>query len=149
MSSRQATTTPIATTTSATRPGSTDDAVTTGTDHFTYDSTWGTATGVSDLYDGTAHWSNTAGGTATFTFTGSGVAIHGVRDVDQGIATYSVDGGTAKSVDDYSPTRNPDATLFAVAGLTNASHTITITITGTKNSASSNDIVAVDSATIG
>jgi VCBS repeat-containing protein len=59
-----------------------------------------------------------------------------------------VDGGTAHSVDDYSATRVPGASLFTVSGLTSGTHTITITVTGTKNSASSNDIVALDSATI-
>jgi VCBS repeat-containing protein len=67
--------------------------------------------------------------------------------VDQGIATYSVDGGTAHSVDDYSTARVPAATLFTVSGLTPGTHTITITVTGTKNSASSNDIITLDSAT--
>src|SRR5581483_4491447 len=81
-----------------TRPSSTtadttiDDTATSGTDHFSYGSNWGTATGVSDLYQGTAHWSNTTGGTATYTFTGSGVTIWGVKDHDQGIAAFSVDG---------------------------------------------------------
>ena len=125
-----------------------DDATTSGTDYFTYGSNWGTATGVSDLYDGTAHWNSTAASTATFTFTGTSAVIYGVKDVDQGIATYSVDGGTALSVDDYSPSRLAGAELFSVAGLTQGTHTVTITVTGTKNSASSSDIVALDYATV-
>ncbi len=68
--------------------------------------------------------------------------------MDQGIVTFSVDGGAARSVDDYSATRVPGASLFTVSGLSAGSHTITITVTGTKNSASSNDIIALDSATI-
>lgn len=125
-----------------------DDATTSGTDYFTYGSNWGTATGISDLYDGTAHWNSTASSTATFTFTGTSAVIYGVKDVDQGIATYSVDGGTALSVDDYSPSRLAGAELFSVAGLTQGTHTVTITVTGTKNSASSSDIVALDYATV-
>jgi hypothetical protein len=124
-----------------------DDGATSGTFAFSYGSNWGTATGVGDLYSGTAHWNSTAGSTATLTFTGTGAVIYGVKDVDQGIATFSVDGGTAHSVDDYSATRVPGASLFTVSGLTSGSHTITISVTGTKNSASSNDIIALDSAT--
>jgi hypothetical protein len=124
-----------------------DDAATSGTNYFTYGSSWGTATGVSDLYGGTAHWNSTAASTATVTFTGTGAVIYGVKDVDQGIATYSVDGGTAHSVDDYSATRVPGASLFAVSGLASGTHTITITVTGTKNTASTNDIIALDCAT--
>ncbi|HTJ69672.1 MAG TPA: hypothetical protein VL551_19200 [Actinospica sp.] len=125
-----------------------DDGTTSGTDHFTYGSNWGTATGVSDLYDGTAHWNSTAASTATFTFTGTGATIYGVKDVDQGIATYSVDGGTARSVDDYAKTRVAGAGLFTVSGLSQGTHTITITVTGTKNTSSSNDIVALDYALV-
>jgi hypothetical protein len=124
-----------------------DDGVTSGTDSFAYGGNWGTATGVGDLYDGTTHWNSTTGSTATLSFTGTGAVIYGVKDVDQGVATYSVDGGTAHSVDDYSATRVPGASLFTVSGLSAGNHTITITITGTKNSASSNDIIALDSAT--
>jgi hypothetical protein len=125
-----------------------DDGTTSGTDAFAYGSNWGTATGVSDLYDGTAHWNNTGGSTATLTFNGTGAVIYGVKDVDQGIATYSVDGGTARSVDDYSATRVPGASLFTISGLTSGTHTITITVTGNKNSASAGDTIALDSASI-
>jgi hypothetical protein len=125
-----------------------DDGTTSGTNAFGYGSNWGTATGVGDLYEGTAHWNSTAGSTATLTFNGTGAVIYGVKDVDQGIATYSVDGGVAHSVDDYSATRVPGASLFTISGLASGNHTITITVTGTKNSASSNDIIALDSATV-
>ncbi|WP_152627949.1 hypothetical protein [Streptacidiphilus neutrinimicus] len=125
-----------------------DDGTTSGTNAFAYGGTWGTATGVGDLFEGTAHWSNTAGSTATLTFNGTGAVVYGVKDVDQGIATYSVDGGPAHSVDDYSAARVPGASLFSVSGLTSGTHTITVTVTGTKNGASSNDIVALDSATV-
>jgi hypothetical protein len=126
-----------------------DDSATSGTNAFAYGSNWSAATGSNtDLYNKTAQWSGTAGSTSTLTFNGTGAVIYGVKDRDQGIATFSVDGGTAHSVDDYSATRVPGASLFTVSGLTSGTHTITITVTGTKNSASSNDIVALDSATI-
>lgn len=125
-----------------------DDGTTTGTNHVAYSGTWGTAAGVSDLYAGSVHWSSTSGSTATLSFTGTGAVIYGVKDVDQGIAAYSVDGGTARSVDDYSATRTPGASLFAVTGLASGSHTITVTVAGTKNSSSTNDIIALDSATV-
>ncbi|WP_207892191.1 right-handed parallel beta-helix repeat-containing protein [Streptacidiphilus pinicola] len=125
-----------------------DDATTSGTDSFAYGSNWGLATGVSDLYGGTAHYNLTAGSTATFTFAGTGATIHGVKDVDQGISTYSVDGGPAQSVDAYSSARLPGIPLFTVSGLPQGTHTITIGVTGTKNPASANDIVALDYATV-
>ncbi|ACU72498.1 hypothetical protein Caci_3593 [Catenulispora acidiphila DSM 44928] len=124
-----------------------DDATTSGTNHFAYNGTWGAASGFGDLSGGTVHWSNTIGSTTTLAFTGTGATVYGVKDVDQGIATYSVDGGTARSVDHYSATRTPGASLFAVSGLSSGNHTITITVTGSKNAASTNDIIALDSAT--
>jgi len=133
---------------SVTADTTTDDATTSGTDRFAYSGTWGAPTGISDLYDGTAHWNSTAGSTATFTFTGTGATIYGVKDVDQGIATYSVDGGTARSVDDYSPNRLAGAALFTVSGLSQGTHTITVDVTSTKNSKSSNDIIALDYAIV-
>ena len=125
-----------------------DDSTTTGTNSFAYGSNWSTSNVTTDLYNGTAQWNGTGGSTASLTFNGTGAVIYGVKDHDQGIATYSVDGGTAHSVDDYSAHRVPGASLFTVSGLTSGTHTITITVTGTKNSASSNDIIALDSATI-
>jgi hypothetical protein len=133
---------------SVTSDTTTDDATTAGTDHFSYSGTWGTATGVSDLYDGTAHWSTTAGSTATYTFTGTQVAIRGVKDVDQGISGFSVDGGPVTYVDDYSSSRIPQATLWSSYGLTPGTHTVTVTVTGTKNTASANHIVALDHAVV-
>lgn len=68
--------------------------------------------------------------------------------MDQGISTYSVDGGPAQSVDDYSSARLPGIPLFTVSGLSQGTHTITIGVTGTKNPASANDIIALDYATV-
>jgi len=61
-----------------------EDATTGGTDSFAHGSNWGLATGA---------------------------AIHGVKDADRGISTYSVDGGPAQSVDDYSSARLRDRTV--------------------------------------
>jgi len=133
---------------SVTTDTTSDDATTSGTDHFGYSGTWGTATGVGDLYQGTAHWSSTAGSSATYTFTGSGATIWGVKDHDQGIAGFSVDGGPVTYADDYATTRAAQAPLWSSSGLGGGTHTVTITSTGTKNSASANDIVAIDSATV-
>jgi hypothetical protein len=112
----------------------------TGT-HFVYGSGWGLTTGVDDMYDGTANWSYTAGSVATLTFTGTEIALHAVRDVDQGIMDISVDGGSPTAVDDYSPTR-------IASGVVWTSPTLTITCTGTHDSSSSGNNIALDSVDI-
>ncbi len=63
------------------------------------------------MYLGTANWSHMAGATATFRFTGTRVGLHAVRDVDQGIMTVAVDGGSPQSVDDYAPARNASGVI--------------------------------------
>jgi hypothetical protein len=125
-----------------------NDSVVYGTEHFTYTGGWGTATGISDLYDGDCHWDNNTGDTATFTFTGTEAVIHGVKDVDQGLSTYSVDAGPATTVDDYAATRSAQAALFDTGALPLGVHTVTITTTGQKNAASTFHTVAIDDAVI-
>jgi hypothetical protein len=118
----------------------------TGNDQFQYDSNWGLTTGVSDMYLGTANWSHTAGATAVFRFTGTQVALHAVRDFDQGIMTVSVDGGAPQSMDNYSATRNASGIVFTSPVLASGSHTLTIVNTGNRNSASAGINIAIDRA---
>ena len=126
------------------------DGNTTGSaaDEFAYGANWGLTTGVSDMYDGTANWSYTAGATATFTFSGNQVALHAVKDVDQGIMSLSIDGGTPVNVDDYSPTRNASGIVWTSPMLATGTHTLTIVNTGQKNAASSGYNIAVDRADV-
>jgi hypothetical protein len=126
------------------------DGNTTGTanDEFSYGANWGVTTGVSDMYDGTANWSHTAGATATFTFSGDQVALHAVKDVDQGIMSVSIDGGTPVNVDNYSSTRNASGIVWTSPMLTTGTHTLTIVNTGQKNSASSGINIAIDRADV-
>jgi hypothetical protein len=123
-----------------------DDSWTgTGQDEFNYSSGWGVTTGITDMYAGTAHWDPTAGATATFTFTGNEAALHAVQDVDQGQMTVSVDGGTPTTVDDYSATRNANAIVWTSGALASGTHTVTITVLGQKDAASSGTTIALDS----
>ena len=120
----------------------------TGNNQFQYGANWGLTTGVSDMYLGTANWSFVAGATATFRFTGTQVALHAVRDVDQGIMTVSVDGGAAQSIDNYAASRNASGVVWTSPTLSSASHTVTIVNTGNRNSASSGINIALDRADV-
>ena len=124
------------------------DANATSGTHFSYGSNWGVTTGVSDMYDGTANWSYTGGAQATLSFTGTKIALHAVQDVDQGKMNISVDGGTATVVDDYSPTRIPSGVVWTSPTLSGGNHTLTITCTGTHDSSSSGNNIALDSVDI-
>src|SRR5438094_455215 len=87
---------------------------------------------------------NTAGATATFTFTGIGVAWLSARCELCGIARVWLDGVVVReAVDTYVLYRSPSV-LFSVTGLRAATHTIMIEVTGTRNASSSSTAVAVD-----
>ena len=100
------------------------------------------------MFDGTANWSYTGGATATISFTGTEIGLHAVDDVDQGYMTISVDGGTPTTIDDYAPIRNASGVVWTSPFLTSGSHTITITVTGTHDSNSSGNNIALDSVDV-
>ena len=125
-----------------------DSDATTGT-HFTYvGANWGNTPGVPDMYLGTARWNSASGQTATLSFTGTKIALHAVKDTDQGIMTISVDGGSPTSVDDYAATRLASGVVWTSNTLTSGSHSITITVTGTHSGSSSGSTIALDSVDV-
>jgi hypothetical protein len=115
---------------------------------FTYAGTWGQANGVSDMFGGTANWSSTTGSTAVLQFTGTSVALHAVKDVDQGILAVHVDGSAETQVDDYAATRNASGTVWTSGTLPAGNHTMTVRVTGNRNPASAGNVVAVDYAVV-
>jgi len=90
--------------------------------------------------------SNVPGATATLTFTGTGVSWIGLRCGVCGIATVSIDGGAATSVDTAgaaspgSPGLVSEA-VFAASGLAPGTHTLVITVTGTSTSGDTHIVV--------
>lgn len=126
-----------------------DGAITTPSpNYFQYGANWGETTGVPDMYDGTANWSYTPGSTAVFHFTGNQVALHAVKDVDQGEMDISVDGSAPVTIDDYSPTRDASGVVWTSPTLAEGTHTLTITCTGTHDASSSGNNIALDSVDI-
>ncbi len=92
---------------------------------------------------GIAALSITPGAQATFTFTGTGIRWLGFRGPQTGMVRVSLD-GVATPVDTYSPTEQVQAELFKATGLADASHTLTIEVTGEKNPASQAAVIVVD-----
>ena len=93
---------------------------------------------------GTAALGFGAGQRATFTFTGTGVKWIGFRGPQTGIANVVLDGTLVATVDAYSATEVVQAVLYTASGLTNASHTLVIEVTRTKNDLSNDFYVIVD-----
>src|SRR5207302_2922788 len=95
---------------------------------------------------GGAASSNAPGATATLTFTGTAVSWIGLECSVCGIATVSIDGGTATSVDTAgaatpgSPGLASKA-VFTASGLAPGTHTLMITVTGTSTSGDTHIVV--------
>jgi len=84
--------------------------------------------------------------TATLTFTGTEVALMSTLGRDRGQLTISVDGGASQTIDLYSASANPTRAVIvaSVAGLPAGSHTVTVNVLATRNTASSGTRVDVD-----
>lgn len=93
---------------------------------------------------GSARYSNTAGSTMDFTFTGTGVRAICARGEFGGIVRVYIDGVDQGTVDLYTTPAVFQAVIFESTTLTNAQHTIRLEVTGTKNASSGNTYVTTD-----
>jgi Tfp pilus assembly protein PilV len=109
--------------------------------------TWLHVANQSGDYNSTETTSIVANSTATLTFTGTSVQWLGTTGPVDGKATVSIDGGAATTVDTYSLTTKHQQLIYTKAGLTNASHTITITALGTHSSGTGN-LVSIDAINV-
>src|SRR2546429_82973 len=109
----------------------------------TYAPAW-TQDGTRSWSGGTAAVSATPGAQVTFTFTGPSVSWIGGRATFTGIARISLDGVFLSEVDTYSKTEEIRVPMFAATGLTNASHTLTIEVTGRQNASATGAFIIVD-----
>jgi hypothetical protein len=81
-----------------------------------------------------ARQSVTAGGRATFTFTGTSLRWIGERGFGTGLARVSVDGQFIAQVDTRTTVQEEyQAVLFSATSLTPGSHTLTIEVIGRNN----------------
>jgi len=97
-----------------------------------------------DSGSGSAAVSATAGARATFTFTGTGVSWMGLRSPVAGIAEVALDGASLGRLDLYAATEAVQVPVWTVSGLAQGRHTLQISVTGEKNAAASDALVAVD-----
>ncbi len=93
---------------------------------------------------GGARVAETNGAKATLTFRGTAVTWTGFRGHDGGIARVQVDDGPLTTVDTYSQSDKVQAIVFTATELADVTHTITIEVMGTRNSASTGRKIVVD-----
>ncbi|MFJ5774414.1 family 43 glycosylhydrolase [Streptomyces sp. NPDC093094] len=124
-----------------------DDGRSSGNGTVSCQGSWNYGTGcAAQCFWSDDHWSDVAGSTATFRFTGTRVALLSVRDIGNGIAAVSVDGGPERRVDFHGATRTGETLQYLSPRLPNGSHTLRIRVTGERNPASSAAFVSVDRA---
>src|SRR5216117_1051735 len=93
---------------------------------------------------GIATLSKVPGAKASISFDGTGISWIGARGPQTGIARVSLDGVVNPPIDTYSATEQIQAQVFTKQGLADASHTLTVEVTGEQNAASTSPLIVVD-----
>ncbi|GAA2295557.1 hypothetical protein GCM10010234_41840 [Streptomyces hawaiiensis] len=110
----------------------------------TYSGTWSNWNDTQDM-NGSEKFTSTAGDYAEFSFTGSGVRYLSMTQPNMGKVDVYIDGTLAQAgVDAYASTVTKQVPLFEKTDLAAGPHTLKVVCTGTKNTASSGTVCAVD-----
>ncbi len=127
-----------------------DSAQGAGQDQFSYTGNWGHCANCGpSLYGRSNSWDGTANDAATLAFSGTAVALYGVKDTNNGIAAVSLDGGAETMVDLYASARTYTVLIWSAGGLAAGRHSLKLRVTGSKNASSSGYLVGPDRADIG
>ncbi|MFC9930518.1 RICIN domain-containing protein [Streptomyces sp. NPDC127190] len=111
---------------------------------LTYSPSWSSWNDSQD-FKGSESYTNRAGDYVQYAFTGSGVRYLGMKQPNMGKVDVYLDGTLAQSgIDAYASTVTKQVPLFEKTDLAAGSHTIKVVCTGTKNTASSNTVCALD-----
>lgn len=81
-------------------------------------------------------------------FSGTGITWIGKKGPQYGIASYSIDGGAPKTVDNYSASGISQNANVTVSGLASESHVLSISLLNQKNGASTDYWQTIDAFTI-
>ncbi|MEU3891564.1 RICIN domain-containing protein [Streptomyces sp. NPDC029041] len=110
----------------------------------TYSGTWSNWNDTQDM-NGSEKFTSTAGNYAEFAFTGSGVRYLSMTQPNMGKVDVYIDGTLVQSgIDAYASTVTKQVPLFEKTDLAAGPHTIKVVCTGTKNTASSGTVCALD-----
>lgn len=111
---------------------------------FTYSGSWSCYSPQAGAFDSDDHYSDTTGASYTVTFNGSQAILYGVTSPGNGIASVSVDGGKAIPVDLYASSTTYQVPVFRTFVLPSGTHTLKVTVTGTRNPSATADYVTAD-----
>jgi GH43 family beta-xylosidase len=126
-----------------------DDGRSNGPGSIAYTGSWNSGPGcAAQCFWGDDHWSDRAGNTATWSFTGTRIALLSVRDTGNGYADISVDGGPATRVDLYDAIRKGEVLQYVSPPLPAGPHTLRVTVTGQHDASSGASFVSIDRAEV-
>jgi hypothetical protein len=108
----------------------------------TYSGSWLTNMAQS-RYDGTQSYSNVAGATASFAFSGTSASYVFARQWNGGYVQVSLDGTVIETIDEYSPIEL-DWQVATYSGFSDGMHILTVTTLGTANQNSETKYAIVD-----
>jgi hypothetical protein len=110
----------------------------TGVGQVQFSANWNLCTTTcSKAPDNSYRWTSTAGSAATVRFTGHQIKLFGVKEPWSNIATVSIDGGATVDVDFYAnPATATVVQVYQSPLLTEATHTLVLTMTSRRNPAS-------------
>jgi hypothetical protein len=110
----------------------------------TYSGTWSNWNDTKDM-NGSESYTGTAGNSAQYSFTGTGIRYLSMTQPNMGKVDVYIDGTLAQAgIDAYAPTVTKQVPLFEKTDLPAGPHTIKVVCTGTKNTASSSTVCALD-----
>ncbi len=111
---------------------------------FRYEGSGWASTAQNGCYFNDNHYSNTAGDICSIEFVGTNIKWYGSKASNHGILAVSVDGKAETRIDCYAQARSDNVELFDSGELPAGIHTLTVRVTGERNSAASNCYVNVD-----
>jgi len=124
-----------------------DTAISGAVGRFSYAGPWSTSTAATD-YQGSDHYTSTAGASVTLTFTGTQVQLYAATAPWHGRALASIDGGPGQQVDLYAASRQEQTLVYRSQLLGAGVHTLVVTAAGAHDAASSGNVIAVDRADV-
>ena len=95
-------------------------------------------------YLGNEHYTKAAGTSYQVRFSGTQVKIYTTKGPNCGIQAVSIDGGPETMVDLYSASRANQVLVYTSPVLADATHTLKVRVTGTKNGSASDSFVVAD-----
>ncbi len=108
-----------------------------------YSGRWITGSGA--MHSGGSYvYSSTMGATVKATFRGTSIAWVGPKAPSYGQAEIWLNGTRQGTVSQYAPSTSLQQVIWSASGLPDGEHTVVIRVTGTRESASSGNVVVID-----